>query len=422
MVVQRLPPRSGRPRPHWLRRRRALPDQGPLERALRMRDEFRRSQLSIAALFGFLGFQYSTWAARIPMLKSSLDLSAAEVGFLLLATGIGAAIAFPIITFLMTRLGSRRLALLACLGMTLVLLSLAVVPNQPIALAVMLIDGVLVACLNVAMNAQGTALEVKYERNTMAKLHATFSGGIFVAALLASGVTAVTTNLLTHFIIGAAVLVALIVFASGGLLPTDLPATEKAKGKLTIPTGTIAWLAVAMVFGTVVEGAMNDWSALYLRDIIGAPPAVLPLGIAVVSATMLITRLFADARRAAWGDRQVVLAGSAIAGTGLALALLIGGLVPTLIGFACVGLGMAAVTPCLYAAAAKQGPNALTLVATMGTLGLLAGPPAIGALTNATTLLYGMAAVALSAYLVTACTTQLTWTKSPTPTPVPTPD
>src|SRR5690242_17787699 len=136
-----------------------------------MRDEFRRSQLAIAALFGFLGFQYSTWAARIPMLKSRLDLSAADVGLLLLATGIGAAIAFPIVAYLMNRLGSRRLSLLACLGLTLVLLSLAVLPNLPVALAVMLIDGVLVACLNVAMNAQGTALEVRFERNTMARLH-----------------------------------------------------------------------------------------------------------------------------------------------------------------------------------------------------------------------------------------------------------
>ncbi|WP_405060147.1 MFS transporter [Kribbella sp. NBC_01505] len=369
---------------------------------------FRRSQLSIAALFGFLGFQYSTWASRIPMLKSKLDLSDAEVGLLLLAAGIGAALAFPVVTFGMKRLGSRGLALLSCVGMTAVLLSLAVVPNLPVAFAVLLVDGVLVACLNVAMNAQGTALEVQAERNTMAKLHATFSGGIFTAALLASGVTAVTTNLLSHFVIGAAVLVSLTVFAAGGLLRTELPATEqKVKGKLTLPSLMIAWLALAMVFGTVVEGAMNDWSALYLRDIVHAPTAALPLGIAVVSATMLITRLFADARRAAWGDRFVVLTGATIAGAGLIAALLIGGLIPTLVGFACVGLGMAAVTPCLYAAAAKEGSNALTLVSTMGTLGLLAGPPAIGALTNATDLRWGMAAVAVFALLVTACTTQI---------------
>ncbi|TDD59980.1 MFS transporter [Kribbella antibiotica] len=370
---------------------------------------FRRSQLSIAALFGFLGFQYSTWAARIPMLKSKLDLSDAEVGLLLLAAGIGAALAFPVVTFGMKRLGSRGLALVSCAGLTAVLLSLAVVPNLPVAFAVLLVDGVLVACLNVAMNAQGTALEVQAERNTMAKLHATFSGGIFTAALLASGITAFSTNLLTHFVIGAAVLVSLTVFASRGMLRSDLPATEtvKVKGKLTLPSLVIAWLALAMVFGTVVEGAMNDWSALYLRDIVGAPTAALPLGIAVVSATMLITRLFADARRAAWGDRFVVLTGATVAGAGLTAALLVGGLVPTLVGFACVGLGMAAVTPCLYAAAAKEGSNALTLVSTMGTLGLLAGPPAIGALTNATDLRWGMAAVAVFAFLVTACTTQI---------------
>ncbi|MFK0259453.1 hypothetical protein [Streptomyces sp. NPDC090445] len=167
------------------------------------------------------------------------------------------------------------------------------------------------------------------------------------------------------------------------------------------------WTGCAMVFGTVTEGAMNDWSALYLRDAAGAAPQTAPLGIAAVSVVMLAARLRADTWRARWGDAAVLRAGSTLAAAGLAAALLAGGVVPALAGFACVGLGMAAVTPCCYVAAARQGPRALSLVAAMGTTGLLAGPAAIGFVADARGIAWGMAAVALSALLTALCGTRI---------------
>jgi MFS family permease len=158
-----------------------------------------------------------------------------------------------------------------------------------------------------------------------------------------------------------------------------------------------------MVFGTVTEGAMNDWSALYLRDVAQAAERLTPLGIAVVSASMVLARLFADGWRARWGDAPVLISGAATAGGGLAVAVLVGGVGPALVGFACVGLGMAAVTPCLYVAAARHGSDALTVVAAMGTTGLLAGPPVIGFVADRTSLAWGMGAVAASALLVAVC-------------------
>src|SRR5688500_14523481 len=121
----------------------------------RSRMSFRRSQLSIAALFAALGFQYSTWAARIPALTERLHLSAAEVGVLLLAAGVGAVVSFPLVPKLMSAFGSRRLAVAAVLVLVAALAGLASAPNYPLALAVMVLDGVAVGCLNVAMNAQG---------------------------------------------------------------------------------------------------------------------------------------------------------------------------------------------------------------------------------------------------------------------------
>ncbi|WP_193433108.1 MULTISPECIES: MFS transporter [Streptomyces] len=387
---------------------------------LRVRDPFHRGQLAIAALFCSLGFQYATWAARIPAIKEDLDLSAAEVGVLLMAAGVGAAVSFPVVAVLMRRLGSQRLSLLSALCLALVLPALAVAPNYPVALLVMCVDGVLVGCLNVAMNAQGAALESRHERNAMARLHATFSAGSLLAALVASGMNAVTSTVLVHFGAAALIMVVLVAVARTGLLADDQAAqketekgqdatAEKKPRSWTLPSRLTLWMCVAMAFGTVTEGAMNDWSALYLEEIAEASAEMAPLGIAVVSGMMVIARLFADGWRSRWGDGRVVLYGSVLAGAGLALALAVGGLVPALLGFACVGLGIAAVTPCVYVAAAGQGSDSLTLVAAMGTTGLLAGPPLIGFIAHASTLVWGLGAVAASALVVSACSTQIRW-------------
>lgn len=404
----------------------------------RLHDPFRRGQLAIAALFLSLGFQYATWAARIPAIKSDLGLTAAEVGVLLMAAGVGAAVSFPAVAWLMRRMGSRRLSLLSQLGLALLLLALAAAPNYPVALLVMCADGVLVGCLNVAMNAQGAALEARHERNTMARLHAVFSAGSLLAALLASGMTAATGSVAAHFGVAVALLVALGATARTGLLDdattsdgaapdgtapgaTDPAAAEApadpepARRRWTLPSRPTLWMCCAMVFGTVAEGAMNDWSALYLKDIAEASAELAPLGIAVVSGMMVVARLFADGWRSRFGDGRVVLLGSAVAAAGLAAALVSGGVAPALAGFACMGLGIAAVTPCVYAAAARQGSDALTLVAAMGTTGLLAGPPLIGFIAGASSLAWGMGAVAASAGAVALCGTRIRWTAPAAP-------
>ncbi|MGW1172854.1 MFS transporter [Kitasatospora sp. NPDC002543] len=395
-----------------------------------VRDDFRRSQVAIGALFFVLGFQYATWVSRVPALKARLDLGEAQIGLLLMTCGIGAAVSFPLVAVLMRRLGSRLLSVLSALVLGVILLALSVVPNYPLTLLVLFFDGVAVGGLNVAMNAQGAALEARFERTTMSRLHATFSAGSLLAALLASGVTAVTDTLAVHFGLAAALLAALVVAARPGLLAEGPaaadasadssvdaaePAERKQRRGFALPTVATLWMGLAMVFGTVTEGAMNDWSALYLKDYVHADAGLAPMGIAVVSVMMVCARIFADGWRTRFGDGRIVTTGSLLAGLGLALALAAGGVVPTLIGFACVGLGVAAVTPCVYVAAARQGADALSLVAAMGTTGLLAGPAVIGFIAGATSLLWGMAAVAASAAVVSLCATRISWPGRDTP-------
>jgi MFS family permease len=370
----------------------------------------RRSQLAVASLFLVLGFNFGTWASRIPALKMQLGLSAAEVGILLLASGLGAVFSFPVTATLLHKLGSRKLCILAGMTLPCVLIALALAPTFPIAMAVMAIEGVTVACLNVAMNSQGVEVELAGKQAIMSRLHAVFSLGGLLAALFASALTMYTDSLVIHFVAGAAILWLGVVYAIPGLLHEKIKEEGGGNGKrFVIPTGVALWLGLIALCGTVVEGSMSDWSALYLKDVVGASAQIAPLGIACVSGTMLIARWFGDGWRMRFGAERMLTVGGVLAGGGLGLALLIGGLVPALLGFALVGLGVAAVSPCVYAAAAKHGSVALAAVTTMGSIGALMGPPVIGFIAHASSLAWGMAVIALAATLISVCTKKVNW-------------
>jgi MFS family permease len=389
----------------------------------RIRDEFRRAQVAIGALFLLLGFQYATWASRLPAVKTRLGLSDAEVGLLLMACGVGAAASFPLVASLLRRFGSRVLCVASAVLLSLLPLALGAAPDYAVALVIVCFDGVGVAGLDVAMNAQGAELEGRFGRNAMGKLHATFSAGSLFGALLASAMNAATSSLEAHFAVAAVLILLVLAYAQHDLLPhvqtaaveveeSPEAAPQKKKSRLPLPTRITLWMGLAMAFGTIVEGAMNDWSALYLKNVAKAAAGLTPMGIAVFSITMVIARVCSDSWRKRWGDGRVVILGSVLAGIGLAVAVLVGGVVPALLGFALVGLGIASVTPCVYVAAANQGSDALALVAAMGTVGLLAGPGVIGLIANGAGLSWAMGAVAIAAGVVAACTSRIRWSSA----------
>ncbi|MFZ6751032.1 MFS transporter [Undibacterium sp. Ren11W] len=375
----------------------------------------RRSQLAVATLFLVLGFNFSSWASRIPAIKNQLTLSTAQVGVLLLACGLGAVFSFPITAVLLQRLGSRRLCMLTGALLPLLLLSLSLVKNLQLAMLVMALEGVVVSCLNVAMNAQGVAVETLGQRAIMSRLHAVFSLGGLLGALFASAISRYSASLLLHFALCAALLWAAVILALPYLVadtqraPSKAVSETKSGWRIAWPNAVAWWLGAIVMCGTVVENSMSDWSALYLKEVVRVAPELAPLGIACVSGAMLLARWFGDGWRMRWGAQRMLTIGGTLAGSGLAMALLLGGLIPALIGFALVGLGIAAVSPCVYTAAAKNGPVALASVTTMGSIGGLLGPPLIGFIAHASSFSWGMAVIALAAWLVAAGTRKVHW-------------
>jgi len=368
----------------------------------------RRSQLAVASLFGALGFSYGTWTSRLPAIKGNLGLSTAQVSVVLLCAALGAVFSFPVTAAALHKLGSRGASLWSGALLALALVTFGWAPTWTLACAVMGLYGVLASTMDVAMNAQGVEIERATQVPVMSRLHAVFSLGTMAGAFFASSLTTLTTSVPLHFAIAAVVVLAAVLLPRGGLIADARP-IDGGTRSFALPRGAALLIGAMAFLGMIAEGSMVDWSTLYLKERAGASQQVAPLGIASLQGAMLVTRWFGDRARVRWGARRLLFGGSLLAGASLAAALLVGGIAPALVGFGLFGIGVATVSPCVYAAGAREGGVALAAVMTLGSLGFLVGPLVIGAVAQATNLSWGMAVVAASAIALAPLSRRVRW-------------
>jgi MFS family permease len=368
----------------------------------------RRRQLAVASLFGALGFSYGTWTSRLPAIKANLGLSTSQVSVVLLCAALGAIFSFPVTAAALHKLGSRGASLLSGGLLSIALLALGAAPGWALACAVMGVYGVLASTLDVAMNAQGVEVERATGEPVMSRLHAMFSLGTMAGAFFASAITGVTASVPLHFAIGALVVLAAVLLPRDGLVADARP-IDGGTRSFAWPRGAALLIGAMAFLGMIVEGSMVDWSTLYLKERAGASQQVAPLGIASLQGAMLVTRWFGDRARVRWGARRLLFGGSLLAGVSLVLALLLGGVVPALVAFGLFGIGVATVSPCVYAAGAREGGVALAAVMTLGSLGFLVGPLAIGTVAQNTNLSWGMGVVAAAAFVLAALSRRVRW-------------
>ena len=368
----------------------------------------RGSQRAVAALFLALGFNYGTWTSRLPAIKSDLGLSTSQVSLVLLFAALGAVFSFPVTAAALHRLGSRGASLLSGTLLPCALLGLGFAPNLATACSVMFAFGVVASTLDVAMNAQGVEVGRAFGQPIMSRLHAIFSLGTMAGALFASLAAWATPSVGWHFCAAALLIAAVALLPRAGLIADAAP-LEGGTRSFALPRGAALWIGAMALLGMIAEGSMIDWSTLYLKERTGASPQVAPLGIASVQGAMLVTRWFGDAARSRWGARKLLFWGSLLAGISLGLALVVGGVVPALVGFALFGIGVATVSPCVYAAGAHEGGVALASVMTLGSLGFLIGPLLIGSVSQATNLTWGMAVIAASAIALALLSRRVLW-------------
>lgn len=358
---------------------------------------------AIATRFGFLilGLAASTWAPLVPLVKARLSLTDAQLGFLILAIGIGSVLTMPFAGSLAHRYGCRKVLIASCL---VLLTSVPLIPLAPSYLVlgvVLLVYGGVLGSLDVVINLQGVQVENALARPLMSGFHGFYSLGGIVGAgaatiLLSAGASAFGATLAT-LVAGLAILI----YAIPGFLTN---AGEGDRLVFQIPRGVV--LVIGILAGTVfcAEGSVTDWSALLLTREYRLTSGLAGFGYVAFASCMTLGRLTGDKIVARLGPLKILLAGGAICVLGFWIAA--ASSVPFLgfLGFALVGLGASNVVPVLFSACGRQRvipPHvALSIVTIMGYAGFLIGPAAIGEASHHLGIRVAMALIGVAVLLV----------------------
>ncbi|QNL48397.1 MFS transporter [Olivibacter sp. SDN3] len=381
----------------------------PLEKRIVLKAR-RATQL----IFLLCGLGVASWAPMVPYAKERLAMNEASLGLLLLLLGGGALIMMPITGFLIHRYGSRIIILLSALMIAL-LLPLLLMMGQPVSLGITLFFfGAGVGAVDVAMNAHAVHVQEVYGRHIMSSFHGLFSvGGLFgslgLGALMKLGLEP----------IAAAVTIAILLIIIVCSQYKDLfsVSTETA---LTAPIGKTAgnskiggalWLNHGVLFlGAMcfivflAEGAMLDWSAVFLREERSVDAEWSGVGYAAFSIAMAFMRLAGDRLVEHFSPNKTVVLGSFVAGIGFLLAVLSPWTFASIFGFILLGLGAANVVPVFFSAAGRMpgipASVAIPAITTMGYAGQLAGPALLGFVAFQFSLPIAFALVALLLFVV----------------------
>ncbi len=339
------------------------------------------ARVAVALFFFVNGAVGGSWFARIPAVQQGLGLSEGVLGAALLCVAAGALLAMPAAGGLVARLGSHSVTVASGIALCAVLPCLALAPTLPLLIPALAAYGAAFGMLDVAMNTQAVAVERRYARPIMASFHAAYSIGGMVGAGLGGIVAARGIGPGPHLLGVAAVLLLAVLAAARPLLPAGADLISQGP-VFARPSRSLVALGIVGFCVLVVEGAMADWSAVYLRRSLGTGEGLAAAGFTAFSLAMAAGRLVGD-RLTAWlGPVRLVRLGASLAAAGFGLALALGHPVAALAGFAAVGLGFAALFPIILSAAGRApdmppGP-AIAAVTTFAYGGFLAGPPLIG--------------------------------------------
>ena len=348
----------------------------------------RAQQWATRAVFFIGGFGTASWAPLVPLFKSRLAVAEDILGMLLLCIGFGSLLTMPLAGVAAARFGCRRVLVVGSSLFALALLGLCTVDSVAQAIPVLLLFGALLGLLDVSMNIHAILVEKASGRRLMSGLHAMWSvGGLAGAGLFGIWMRLGLTPLAATFC-SAAIIWGLLGIAGRYLLPSG--GSRDGASAFAVPRGIVAFIGVICCIAFLVEGAMMDWSGVFLLSVKQQDASLAGSAFAVFSAAMLTMRLSGDWLTMHIGGRRLLLGGSLLAAACLLLVVLAPGLPLVYAGFFGAGLGIANVVPVFYSILGRQTvmpiPLAVAAVSTLGYMGILMGPAVIGLVAHQTNL------------------------------------
>lgn len=347
----------------------------------------RAEQRATRIVFFIAGFGMAAWAPLVPFAKANTGLDEGALGLLLLCFGAGSLVTMPLSGAIAARFGCR-LALIVASAVICVSLPLLPVLTSPVLLAAMLfVFGAGVGSVDCVMNIQAVIVERASGRTMMSGFHGLFS----VGGILGAGGVSLLLMLGASPLAAALVVAGLIVLAIMAAGPALLPYGGEGDGPaFAVPRGIVLFIGILCFILFLAEGSVLDWSSVFLSAERGLDPAHAGFGYSAFALTMTIGRLTGDRIVRRLGPRVIMLGGGILAAAGFAVATLIAHPLAGFLGFALVGAGCSNIVPVLYSAVGRQKTMpehiAVPAISTLGYLGILAGPAAIGFVAHAASL------------------------------------
>lgn len=373
-------------------------------------------QRSTRLIFFVAGLAMSAWAPLVPFAKARVGADDATLGFVLLCLGAGSIATMPFTAALAARFGCRALVGAACAVLCVAIPMLALAPTVALLAASVFVFGAAIGTVDVTINIQAVIVERAAGRAMMSGFHGLFSVGGIAGAGGVSGLLWLGASPLVASASVAAAVLALSVISRAGLLPF---ADEGDAPWFAVPHGIVLFIGALCFVSFLAEGAMLDWSAVFLTTRRAFDPAYGGLGYAVFAAAMTVGRLSGDRVVHAFEPRNVLILGGLCASAGLAFAVFAPWQAASLAGFLLVGLGASNIVPVLYSALGRQTrvplPLAVAAVTVLGYLGILCGPALIGFAAQATNLSVALLGVAVLLLAVVGSAPAVTANRPGTP-------
>jgi fucose permease len=358
------------------------------------------------AVFFIAGLLYASWGVHVPTVRDKFTLSPGMLSFALLAVAGGSIFAMLTTGSWIARAGTRAACLAGGITMTVCCALILLAPYYWLLLIVLAVFGFGMATLDVAMNAEASAVEQALARPIMSSLHGMFSIGGMAGAAAGGALLAHGMSPAMHLALASVASLVVLLVSMPAVLP-HVPhhdAHAKASSSNRWRSSALWALGGLALIALIAEGAMYDWATVYMRDVVLATPAVSSAAYAAFTGGMAAGRFAGDFVRARFGAPQLVFGSAALAFVGMIAALVLPDTIVTMTGFTLMGLGLANMMPVLFAAAARvKGVTAaegLAQVAGLAYFGLLLGPVLIGGVAQVSTLPIGLSVVAACTALI----------------------
>jgi MFS family permease len=329
-----------------------------------------------------------------------MGLDDAAWGTVLLMMPIGLACAMTISGLVVSKVGSKTILPIALVSYVVALLFIGLSSTGYALIMSLIAFGFCGNFCNISVNTQAISLEAIYGKPIMASFHGGWSLAGLTGASIGLLMSSICLSPIYHFcIIGAIVMITLIINR-----PYLQPDIEKEKDPADIaarkrrkPETFLFLLGIVAFCGMAAEGAMADWSGLYLIDVVGIQKHLAPIGLAAYMITMASGRFIIDKATRKWGRQRIIQVGGILITTGLFTAVAFPHLITVIIAFMITGFGTAGIVPTIYSTAGQKTripPSiALTIVSSISFFGFLMGPPLIGYIASISNLRYSYALI-----------------------------